>query len=305
MATSLDQFSKAVAAVVAAAAPSVVGVGRTGSGVVVGDGLIVTNAHNLRPEIVVFFEDGRALDAEIAGVDLEGDLAVLSVETAGGPCLAWAEDGPALGEVVVGLSRPGGKGLRAGAGFVSGTGLAFRGPEGSTVTGALEHSAPLARGSSGGPVVNANGQLVGINTHRKGDGFYLALPLSAGLKGRVEALARGEVPHRVRLGVALAPAGVARRLRQAVGLPHRDGLLVHAVEPDGAAARAGVRQGDLIVSFGGGPVSSLEDLASALEAVGEAGVTDAVVVRGADELALTVHFDKPANPAGDAGTVAG
>ena len=83
MTTSLDQFSKAVAAVVAAAAPSVVGVGRTGSGVVVGDGLIVTNAHNLRPEIVVFFEDGRALDAEIAGVDLEGDLAVLSADTGG------------------------------------------------------------------------------------------------------------------------------------------------------------------------------------------------------------------------------
>ena len=261
MTTSLDQFSKAVAAVVAAAAPSVVGVGRTGSGVVVGDGLIVTNAHNLRPEIVVFFEDGRALDAEIAGVDLEGDLAVLSADTGGSPCLAWAEDGPALGEVVVGLSRPGGKSLRAGAGFVSGTGLAFRGPgreHRDRGTGAQR--APRLGDPPGGPVVNANGQLVGINTHRKGDGFYLALPLSAGLKGRVESLARGEVPHRVRLGVALAPAGVARRLRQAVGLPHRDGLLVHAVEPDGAAARAGVRQGDLIVSVGGRPVSSLEDL---------------------------------------------
>ena len=175
MSVSLVEFSDAVAEIIAAAAPSVVGVGRAGSGVVVADGLVVTNAHNLRGEVAVSFEDGRVAVASVAGADMDGDLAVLSVDTAGAPALAWSEDVPALGHVVIGLSRPGGRSLRAGAGFISGLGVSFRGPGGSSVTGALEHGAPLVPGSSGGPLVGSDGRLVGINTHRAGEGFYLAL----------------------------------------------------------------------------------------------------------------------------------
>ena len=290
MSTSLVEFSQAVAEVIAAAAPSVVGVGRAGSGVVVAEGLVVTNAHNLRGEVEVSFEDGRVAGARVVGSDVDGDLAVLSVETGTSPALAWAEGAPALGHVVIGLSRPGGRGLRAGAGFISGLDLAFRGPGGSTVTGALEHGAPLVPGSSGGPLVDSEGRLVGINTHREGEGFYLALPAGAALKERVEALARGEAPRRVRLGVALAPPKVARHLRHAVGLPERDGLLVHAVEPEGPAARAGVRRGDLIVSVGGRPVGSVEQLAAFLGSITDGGPADLVVVRGVEELSVAVYF---------------
>jgi len=290
MSTSLVEFSDAVAEVIATATPSVVGVGRAGSGVVVADGLVLTNAHNLRGQVEVSFEDGRVAVASVAGADVDGDLAVLSVDTAGAPALGWAEDAPALGQVVIGLSRPGGRSLRAGVGFISGLGLSFRGPGGSTVTGALEHGAPLVPGSSGGPLVGADGRLVGINTHREGEGFYLALPAGAELRERVDALARGEVPRRVRLGVALAPPRMARRLRHAVGLPERDGLLVHAVEPEGAAARAGVRRGDLIVSVGGQPVGSAGQLATSLSSIDETGTADLVVVRGVDELSIAVHF---------------
>jgi len=299
MGTPLGEFSKAAAEVIAGAAPSVVGVGRSGSGVVVGDGLIVTNAHNLRGEIAVTFADGRVATAAVAGADLDGDLAVLTVDTAGSPAVPWSPGQVALGEVVIGLSRPGGGGLRAGVGFVTGLSLAFRGPEGRTVTGALEHSAPLARGSSGGPVVDSEGRLVGVNTHRSGEGFYLALPATSELKARVDALARGESPRRVRLGVALAPPKVAGRLRRAVGLPDRDGLLVHAVEEDGPADRAGIRRGDLIVSVGGQPVATVEALAAALASVGEAGNAELVVVRGVDEVAIAVNFEETA-PSGQA-----
>jgi serine protease Do len=288
----LVEFSDAVAEVIAAASPSVVGVGRAGSGVVVADGLVVTNAHNLRGEVAVSFEDGRVATASVVGADVEGDLAVLSVDTGPSPALAWAESVPALGHVVIGLSRPGGRSLRAGAGFISGLGLSFRGPGGSTVTGALEHGAPLVPGSSGGPLVNSDGRLVGINTHREGEGFYLAIPASAALKERVDALARGEAPRRARLGVALAPPKVARHLRRAVGLPERDGLLVHAVEPEGPAGRAGVRRGDLIVSVGGQPVGSVEELAAILGSISGFGPADLVVVRGAEELPIAVHFDQ-------------
>jgi serine protease Do len=292
MASALSEFSDQVTGVVATASPSVVGVGRAGSGVIVANGLVVTNAHNLRDEVVVSFADGTAATATVAGVDIDGDLAVIAVETGDRPALAWgpAATAPALGQVVIGLSRPGGRALRAGVGFVSALGVAFRGPEGSTVTGALEHSAPLARGSSGGPVVDAEGRLVGINTHREGEGFYLALPATSELKDRVDALARGDAPRRVRLGVALTPPRAARRLRHAVGLPPRDGLLVHAVDGQGPAARAGIRGGDLIVSVDGRPVASVEDLAHALQSAGETGSAELVVVRGVEEVTISVDF---------------
>jgi serine protease Do len=292
--SSLADFSKAVTDVINAVQASVVGVGPAGSGVVVADGLVVTNAHNVRGEVAVTFADGRVATATVAGADTEGDLAVLAVDTAGSTPVTWSDGDVELGQVVVGLGRPGGRSLRAGVGFITGLGLSFRGPEGRTVTGALEHSAPLAHGSSGGPVVDSDGRLVGINTHRPGEGFYLALPAGADLKGRVDALARGESPRRVRLGVALAPPKVARRLRHAVGLPPRDGLLVHAVEESGPADRAGIRRGDLIVSVSGTPVTTVEELAAALVAAADAGSADLVVVRGADELAVAVHFDQGA-----------
>jgi serine protease Do len=286
----LGEISRALADAAAAASPSVVGVGRAGSGVIVADGLVVTNAHNLRDQVTVSFDDGTAATATVAGADVEGDLAVLSVPTGARPALAWAEATPSLGSVVIGLSRPGGQALRAGVGFVSGLGLSFRGPDGRTVTGALEHSAPLARGSSGGPVLDAEGRIVGINTHREGEGFYLALPAGPEIKARIEALSRGEVPRRVRLGVALAPPRAARHLRHAVGLPPRDGLLVHAVEPDGPAGRAGIKRGDLIVSAGDRPVVSVEDLALALQGIEEGGSTQLLVVRGVEEVSVAVHF---------------
>ncbi|MGH9107438.1 MAG: S1C family serine protease, partial [Acidimicrobiales bacterium] len=213
--SALDEFSASIADAVAAASPAVVGVGRAGSGVIVADGLVATNAHNVQESTEVSFADGATAAALVAGADLDGDLAVLAVGTGGRAALEWAQAGEgqpiSLGQLVIGLARPRGGPLRAGVGFVSGLGLDFRGPGGSPVTGAVEHTAPLARGSSGGPVVDTKGRLVGINTHREGDGFYLALPAGPELRSRVEALGRGEVRRRAKLGVALAPPRAARR----------------------------------------------------------------------------------------------
>ncbi len=157
---------------------------------------------------------------------------MVAVDTAGTPALGWRGPATRMGEAVLALANPGGGGVRASVGFVSALDVAFRGPGGRRVEGALEHTAPLARGSSGGPVVDVAGRLVGIDTHRVGDGFYLALPADERAPARVEALGRGEVPRRPRLGIALAPSHVARRLRRSVGLPEREGLLVRAVEDE-------------------------------------------------------------------------
>jgi len=291
MATVAEELSKTVADVAARVSPSVVGVGAGGSGVVVGTGLVVTNAHNIRRDVVVVtFADGRRADGRPAGVDVDGDLAVVSVDTGDAPALAVTGATLRMGDAVLALANPGGRGVRVTVGFVSALDVAFRGPGGRRVRGAIEHTAPLARGSSGGPVVDVLGNLVGVDTHRAGDGFYLALPADDTLSARVDALARGDVPHRPRLGIAVAPPRVARRLRQSVGLPERDGLLVHAVEEGGAAHGAGIRPGDLIVRVAATDVATVDELAAVLEDTEAGAPVEVLVVRGAEEITLAIDL---------------
>jgi serine protease Do len=159
------------------------------------------------------------------------------------------------------------------------------------VTGSLEHTAPLARGSSGSALVDVDGRLVGVNTARLGDGFYLALPADADLRRRVDALVAGEAPRRLVLGVGLAPADVAARLRASVGLPPRAGLLVRDVAEGSAAARAGIQVGDLLTAAGGAELTSVDDLHAALDAARSSGTLELHVVRGTDDLDVTVAFD--------------
>jgi serine protease Do len=290
----LDELEAAVTAVAERVGPSVIGLGRgwgRGSGVVIGDGRVLTNAHVLRgDEVAVRRPDGEVALGTVAGADADLDVALIAVETAGAPAVAWD---PAIladvrpGRPVFALADPGGRGLRTTFGLVTATGRSFRGPRGRRIGGSIEHSAPLPRGSSGGPLVDGEGRLLGINSVRMEGGLLLALPADAALHGRIEALAHGDAPARPRLGVALAPPRAARRLRAAVGLPERDGLLVRAVEPDSPAAAAGLQPGDLLVAAGDRELRGYDELFDALEAGGELTLT---VVRGSDERAVTAHF---------------
>src|SRR4051812_22459256 len=287
----LAEISGSIASVAEGVGPSVVGLGRgwgRGSGVVVSDGLVLTNAHNLRDEeVTVTFADGRREAGTVAGADVDADIAVIAVDTGDAPAIEWAEQAaPPIGTVVVALADPGGRGLRATLGFVASTGRSFRGPRGRRIRGTIEHTAPLPRGSSGGPLVDADGRLVGINAVRMDGGLILALPADESLKRRVDALGRGEAPRRARLGVAIAPPHVARRLRRSVGLPDVDGLLVRGVEDDSPAAAAGIERGDLIVSAGGSPTKRLDDIHAALDT--EADQIELTLVRGTDERQVTV-----------------
>lgn len=288
----VDEVGSTIASVAAAAGPAVVSVGRDhrGAGFVVADGQVVTSAHNLRgAAVTVTFADGRVATGEVRGVDAEGDLAVVAVDTTGAAPLRWAASEVSLGRPVLAVA-PGRGGIRVTFGTVSATGVAFRGPRHRLITDGFEHTAPIGRGSSGGPVLDATGTVVGINTHRPGDGFYLAIPAGPTLEGRVEKLARAETPVRRRLGIAVAPPEVAGRLRAAVGLAPRPGLLVRGVEEGGPAARAGVRPGDLIVAVGGTAVATLDDLLSAVEAAADAPTAALGLVRGTDELTVEVSF---------------
>jgi serine protease Do len=286
----IEELQTAVTTVADGAGPSIVGIGRgtRGSGVVIADGKVLTNAHNLRgDEVTVTFADGRRTRGTVAGWDGDGDLAVIDVDTAGATPVAWADGADlGVGTAVFGASASHGGGTRVTFGMVSAIARAFRGPGGRRIDGSVEHTAPLAPGSSGGALLDATGKLVGINTNRIGEGFYLALPADAALRSRVDALARGESPSRPRLGVAVAPSHVARRLRRSVGLPERDGILVRGVEDDSPAAAAGIQAGDLIVEVGGKGVTDADDLYAALGTLELP--FEVKVVRGTDERTVQV-----------------
>ena len=288
---------EAARAALAAATPSVVRIGRApgrGCGIVVADGRVLTNAHNLRDRSTeVTFADGRSEQGRLAAVDPDGDLVVLEVDTAGASVLPWAGEDAEPGEIVFAVGRTGDGGARVTHGMVSGVDRSFRGPRGRRITGSLEHTAPLARGSSGSPVVDATGRLLAINTARLADGFYLALPADDELRARVDALVRGESVHRLVLGVGLAPADVARQLRASVGLADRDGLLVRSVAPDSPAERAGLKTGDLITQAAGRDVATVDELHTALDGARSTQSLALHVVRGSDELDVNVSFAEP------------
>lgn len=296
----IEELQTALGTIVERVGPSIVGIGRgtRGSGIVLAPGKVLTNAHNLRgDQVTVTFSDGRRVIGNVAAFDGDGDLAVIDVETGDAAPLDWG-DGDALrvGSAVFGAGASHGGGTRVTFGLVSAVAREFRGPGGRRIEGSVEHTAPLAPGSSGGALLDADGRLVGINTNRIGEGFYLALPADAGLRARVDALSRGEAPRRARLGVAVAPAHIARRMRRSVGLPERDGVLVRGVEDGSLAATAGIEAGDLLVEAGGRPITDADDLFAALGALELP--FDLQLVRGVEE--RTVRIGGGATATGEA-----
>jgi serine protease Do len=280
-----SELSSAARAVLQQLSGSLVSIGHDGrgSGIVIAPNKVLTNAHNLRDRTtLVTFADGRAEQGSVAGLDDDGDLVVLDVDTAEGAAIA-----PQAGDIVFALSR-GGQRTRVTFGMVSSVDLAFAGPRGRQVHGGVEHTAPLVRGSSGGPIVDVEGRVLGLNTHRTGRGFYVARPVDAALRTTIDDLAAGKSVTRPRLGVALAPPAVAAKLRASVGLPERAGLLVRGVESGGPAANAGIAEGDLLVAAGDTPLDSIEALHDALGSAG-ASLT-LTIVRGTEERTVTVQL---------------
>ncbi len=294
--TLLEEMEASVQTTAERTGPAVVGLGRgwgVGSGVVISRGRVLTNAHNLRhDEVTVTFLDGRRAAGRVAGSDPDLDIAVIEVDTGDVEPVLWPPDTaePTIGRAVLAVANPGGRGLRVTPGFVSASARSFRGPRGRRIAGAIEHTAPLPRGSSGGPLLDGTGRLLGINTVRVDGGLILAVPADAAVRDRVEALGRGEAIERPRLGVAIAPPRVARRLRRAVGLPERDGVLIRAVDEDSAADRAGLERGDLVVAAGEHPIDGVDALYDALDGARAQSALELTIVRGTDERAVQVTF---------------
>lgn len=292
----LEEIGKQLGSAAERYGQAVVGVGRgwrVGTGVVIAENRVLTAArHAGDGGTSVSFADGRTEAASLAGTDRDLGIAVLDVPTGSAEPLEWAPDGfePAIGTPVVALANPGGRGLRATLGFVSTPEPAFRGRRGRRLGGAIEHSAALPRGSAGGPLLDLEGRLVGLNLLRSEGGLILALGVTGGLREVADRLARGEEVSRPAIGIAVAPPWVARKMRRAVGLPERDGLLVRAVEDGGPGDAAGLERGDLIVAAAGNEVDGIDALHRSIDEAGE-GSLPLTVVRGSDERELEVALD--------------
>jgi S1-C subfamily serine protease len=281
MTTVLTQLSDTLAGAVEAAAAGIVRVeGRrrlAASGIVWSPDTIVTAHHVLRRDenITIGLPDGQKVSASVAGRDPTTDLAVLRIESnplKPAPLANLGEQPLKVGHLVLALGRPG-KSVQVTIGVVSALGEGWRTPAGGQIDQYLQTDVVMYPGFSGGPLVNTNGELVGLNTSGLLRGVSLALPVVTVARVVDTLLAHGRV-RRGYLGVSTQPVRLPETLKEE--LNQETGLLLTGVEADGPAGTGGLLLGDTIVALDGSPVRYHDDLL-ALLAAGRAGTE--VVVR--------------------------
>jgi S1-C subfamily serine protease len=264
----LDAYSQIVAGVAERLTPKVAslrvphGSGEgLGSGVVfTGDGFLLTNAHVVGRASggTASFSDGTSAPFRVVGADPLSDLAVLR---ANGPTPEPAELGEAdrlvVGQLVVAVGNPLGLAGSVTAGVVSALGRSLP-ARGRVIEDVIQTDAALNPGNSGGALADASAKVVGINTAVAGVGLGLAVPVNDTTRRIISALMRDGRVRRAYLGLAMTPGPVPAGWRERLG--RKTGLLVAEVVAGGPAARAGLRQGDLLLTVAGKPVAVAQDL---------------------------------------------
>ncbi len=232
-----------------------------GSGVVfTGDGFLLTNAHVVGKSAggTAEFSDGTSAPFRVVGADPLSDLAVLR---ANGPTPPPAELGEAdtlkVGQLVVAVGNPLGLAGSVTAGVVSALGRSLP-ARGRVIEDVIQTDAALNPGNSGGALADAGARVVGINTAVAGVGLGMAVPVNDTTRRIISALMRDGRVRRAYLGLAMMPGPVPANWRERLG--RKTGLLVAQVVPGGPADRAGLRQGDLLLTVAGNPVAVSQDL---------------------------------------------
>jgi S1-C subfamily serine protease len=266
-----DAYSTAVSGAAETASPAVVHIevssagpsdrtaqpgGGSGSGFFIApDGYILTNSHVVHgaARLRVFLSDGRRLDGDLIGDDPDTDLAVLRVSADDLSHLELADsDTVRPGQIAIAIGSPMGFQQTVTAGIVSGLGRSLRGASGRLIDNIIQTDAALNPGNSGGPLVNARGEVIGVNTAiiRPAQGICFAIPSNIARWVAGLLIKDGRIRRSV-IGVAGQNVPLLRVLVRTHRLGTETGVLVAGVEPHSPASRAGLVEGDVIVSFGG------------------------------------------------------
>ena len=268
-----------------------------GSGVVVtSDGYLLTNHHVIdgASDIRVEFTDGRSFAAKLVGSDQPSDLALLKIEATNlHPLTLGDSDAVQVGDIVLAVGNPLGIGQTVTSGIVSAKGRSTGVGDGS-YEDFLQTDAPINHGNSGGALVNTKGELVGINSQilsvSEGNiGIGFAIPANMARRVMDQLKTEGRV-HRAQLGVSVQP--VTSDLASSLGLSDTRGAIVSSVEPGSAAERAGIKRGDVIVSFNGQPVTEYNALRNRVAEAKPGANATVGVVRDGSEKTLTVKLDE-------------
>ena len=310
---ALDAYSRAVVHAVDAVGPAVVKIdvtrkardgngsrGRSepeqggGSGFVFADdGLILTNSHVVADAaaLTVALPDGRRSGADLVGHDPDTDLAVLKISA---PELSVARLGDSsrlrAGQLVVAVGNPYGLQHTVTAGVVSALGRSLRSTSGRLIDNVIQTDAALNPGNSGGPLVTTDGEVVGVNTAMilGGQGLSFAVPINSA-RVVIPALLREGRVRRSYLGVGVQDVPLLRRVVRYFHLPAETGVLVVSLEPDGPAAHAGIREGDILVECGGEAVSGADELHRLLTVERIGRQLSIGIIRGTERLTVEVE----------------
>jgi S1-C subfamily serine protease len=236
-----------------------------GSGVVfTPDGYLLTNNHVVAgaARLVASMPDGRQIDATPVGYDPATDLAVLRLAAGG---LAFAEFGSSarlrVGQIVVAIGNPLGFQATVTAGIVSALGRSLRSPSGRLIDSVIQTDAPLNPGNSGGPLVDGDGRVVGINTAMIGaaQGICFAIGIDTAAAVATRIMRNGRV-RRSRLGIAAQTVPLDPRLARRLKLAVPSAAMVTGLVTGGPADRAGLAKGDIILSFAGETICGVDDM---------------------------------------------
>ena len=234
-----------------------------GSGFIVSqDGVVLTNAHVVADasKVTVRLTDGREFEAKVIGSDKKTDIAVLRIDAKNLPTVRIGNPSTTrVGEWVVAIGSPYGFENTVTAGIVSAKSRSL--PDGTYVP-FIQTDAAVNPGNSGGPLFNLAGEVIGVNSQiysRTGgyQGLSFAIPIDVAMRIENQLVAHGKV-SRAKLGVGIQD--VDQALADSFGLPSRNGAMIASVEKDGPAAKAGLKEGDVVLKFNGRPVGRSADL---------------------------------------------
>lgn len=293
--TILTQLSEAMAAAVDRAGAGTVLVNARrripASGMAYTKDLILTADHVVQREedISVMLPDGTELPASVAGRDPGSDLALLRLNSAGAAVVEPAPDEARVGQFVLALGRPSAEGIQASLGVISAVGGPVRTGRGGLLERYLRTDAIPYPGFSGGPLVEASGRVVGLNTSGLTRGASLAIPIALAWE-IASTLSKGGRVKRGFLGVRSQPVAISASQQDALGREQDSGLLLVGVETGSPADQGGLIVGDIIVALAGKPVSDPDELLARLvgDVVGKP--TPVEVLRGGqpDTIQVTI-----------------